>query len=54
MWYTESSAQTIYVGETGRPLKKRLEEYIKAIRTANTTASVLAEHAWKDNHKVGI
>ena len=42
----------MYKGETGRPLKVRLEEHKKAVIRGETNKSGVAEHIWKEkgNH----
>ena len=42
---TCSDCHASYIGETGRLLKKRVQEHRKAIQKANFDASVLSEHA---------
>ena len=39
----------IYKGETGRPLKVRLEEHQKAIVRGEIEKSGMADHIWKEN-----
>ncbi len=43
------SCGKIYKGETGRPLKVRLEEHRKAIVRGEIEKSGMADHIWKDN-----
>ena len=38
-------------GETGRPLKVRLEEYRKAVVRGEIEKSGMAGHIWKENGK---
>ena len=38
----------IYKGETGHPLKVRLEEYRKAVVQGEIEKSVMADHIWKE------
>ena len=39
----------IYKGETGRPLKGRLEEHRKAMVRGEIEKSGMADHIWKEN-----
>ena len=41
-----------YIGQTGRKLKRRIEEHKKAVRLADFENSALAEHAWTESHRV--
>ena len=43
------SCGKIYKGETGRPLKVRLEEHRKAIVRGEIEKSGMADHKWKEN-----
>ena len=43
------SCGKIYKGETGRPLKVRLEEHRKAIVRGEIEKSGMADHIWKEN-----
>ena len=43
------SCGKIYKGETGRPLKVRLEEHRKAIVLGEIEKSGMADHIWKEN-----
>ena len=43
------SCGKIYKGETGRPLKVRLEEHRKAIVREEIEKSGMADHIWKEN-----
>ena len=38
----------LYIGETKRPLKTRIEEHKSALRTGETSRSHIAVHAWED------
>ena len=46
------SCSKIYKGETGRPLKVRLEEHWKAVERGEMEKSGIADHIWKEkgNH----
>ena len=43
------SCGKIYKGETGRPLKVRLEEHRKAVVRGEIEKSGMADHIWKEN-----
>ena len=47
-----SSCSKLYKGETGRPLKVRLEEHWKAVVRGEIEKSGMADHTWKEqgNH----
>ena len=49
VYFTPCSCGKIYKGETGRPLKLRLEEHRKAIVRGEIEKSGMAEHIWKEN-----
>ena len=51
--YIPSSCGKIYKGETGRPLKIRLEEHRKAVVRGEIEKSDMADHIWKEkeNHQ---
>ena len=42
------SCSNIYKGETGRPLKVRVEEYPKAVLQGEIRKSGMADHMWKE------
>ena len=41
----------VYIGETGRTLRKRLKEHDYAVGTSDTNNGI-AVHAWTNSHKV--
>ena len=43
------SCGKVYIGETCRRLKQRLEEHRNACMKGDEKASAIAEHAWKDH-----
>ena len=45
---TMPSYLNMFVKQVSQPLKKTIKEHKKAIRTADTTASALIKHAWKE------
>ena len=45
------SCGKIYKGETGRPLKVRLEEHWKAVVQGEIEKSGMADHIWKKKEK---
>lgn len=42
----------VYIGETGRTLKKRTSEHQKDTECGNVQKSAVAEHAWKNQHDI--
>ena len=52
VYSTPCSCGKIYKGETGRPLKVRLEEHQKAIKVGEIKKLDMADHIWKErgNH----
>ena len=46
-----NECDSVYLGETGRTLEKRLSEHKGAVKR-NDTKNGIAVHAWKTQHKV--
>lgn len=44
--------QQAYVGQSGRTLDCRIKEHKRAVQNRNIDTSAVAEHAWKEDHKV--
>ena len=42
---------SVYVGETGRQMKTRIEEHKRAVMKADPT-NAIAEHLWNTGHKI--
>ena len=42
----------MYVGQTGRLLKTRIDEHKAAIKYGKSDVSAVAEHLWVDEHDV--
>jgi predicted GIY-YIG superfamily endonuclease len=43
-----------YIGETKRPLKRRITEHKRAIKQQRTDNSEIAQHVWYENHQQNI
>ena len=46
------TCSSVYIGQTGRLLKTRVDEHKTAVKYARTEESVVAEHVWVHNHQV--
>ena len=44
----------MYVGQTGRLLKTRIDEYKAAVKYGKSDVSAVAEHVWVDKHDVDL
>ena len=42
----------VYVGQSGRTLECRIKEHKRAVERGNTEMSAIAEHAWRNDHRV--
>ena len=42
----------MYVGQTGRLLKTRIDEHKAAVKHVKSDVSAVAEHVWVDKHDV--
>ena len=49
-----SNCCKVYVGQTSRTLKARIEEHKRAVKYARTDSSALAEHVWRLGHQVAF
>ena len=41
-----------YVGQSGHTLERRMKEHKRAVEHGNIDTSAIAEHAWKEDHRV--
>ena len=41
-----------YVGQSGRTLECRMKEHRRAVEHGNIDTSAIAEHAWKEDHRL--
>ena len=46
------SCDQVYIGETGRTLKKRTSEHQRDTDSGNTQKSAVAEHVWQNQHNI--
>ncbi|XP_072037085.1 uncharacterized protein [Amphiura filiformis] len=46
------SCDQVYIGETGKPLKKRTSEHQRDTNSGNTQKSAVAEHVWQNQHDI--
>ena len=44
----------VYVVQSGRTLKQRLSEHLRALQKGDTAASALVEHVWSTGHQVNL
>ena len=44
--------QEMYIGETGRPLEKRVVEHKANVRKMNVSSSKMAEHVYNKDHNI--
>ena len=49
-----SNCCKVYVEQTSRTLKARIEEHKRAVKYARTDSSALAEHVWRLGHQVAF
>ena len=47
-----STCSSVYVGQTGRLLGKRISEHRADVKYAKLEASAVAEHVWKKDHQM--
>ena len=41
-----------YIGQSGHTLECRMKEHKRAVERGNTDMSAIAQHAWRNNHRV--
>ena len=51
---TKVDSAIVYIGLTGRKLRKCIEEHKKAVQLANFENSALTEHVWTESNHVAM
>ena len=47
-----TTCTSVYIGQTGRLLEKRISEHRAAVKYAKCDVSAVAEHVWEKNHQM--